>query len=233
MNMKKVCIVIVTYNSMKWISKCLTSIYLSSYPTTVIVVDNNSSDNSCSFIKKQYPEVILLEMNENLGFGKANNIGIRYALECDADYFFLLNQDVYIETDTIYNLIREIESGDYAIISPIQMNGDGSCLDTHFRDAVIAKCVDYLDATQNGKKQTIFETSFIAAASWFMSRKTISEIGGFNPLFQHYGEDDNYVSRVSFHNKRIAFTTKAKIFHDRGRVGNVSAYNKNAYYVSC
>ena len=68
--MKKVSIIIVTWNGMKWIDKCLSSIRQSCLPVTVFLVDNNSTDGTQSYISKNYSEVKLTLSNKNLGFGK-------------------------------------------------------------------------------------------------------------------------------------------------------------------
>ena len=77
---KKVFIIIVSYNGEQWIQKNLESLKQSSYPVKTIVIDNNSSDTTVS-ITKTFPEVQLILSNENLGFGKANNIAIKEALK--------------------------------------------------------------------------------------------------------------------------------------------------------
>src|SRR5690606_28048723 len=89
--------VIVTYNGMKWIGDCLESLCQSSILSNVIIVDNNSEDNTVGYLKEKFPEAVILPQNQNLGFGKANNLGISYALENGADFVFLFNQDARID----------------------------------------------------------------------------------------------------------------------------------------
>lgn len=84
-------IIIVSYNGMPWLEKCLKS--CGKFP--VIIVDNSSTDETVSFVEDNFPNVILLRQALNLGFGQANNIGIRYALDIGAENVFLLNQDVF------------------------------------------------------------------------------------------------------------------------------------------
>lgn len=228
--MKKIAIIIVTWKGMKWIDQCLNSIRKSNYPATVYLIDNNSPDETPDFIEKNYPEVRITRSDKNLGFGKANNIAIRQALSEGFDYFFLLNQDAYIYPDSIENLLKVADSGDYGIISPIHMNGDGTKVDPYFR-LVMGGCADYLDETISISNKTIFESDFIPAAAWFFPKKTVEEIGGFDSLFYHYGEDDNYCQRCMFHNRKIVFTTTARIMHDReSTVGNVKMYNHKLAY---
>ena len=76
MENRKVCIIIVSYNFEPWIDKCLLSVFASTLPATVMVIDNNSSDNTVGKIKQDYPQVILIENNVFLGFGKGKKVGL-------------------------------------------------------------------------------------------------------------------------------------------------------------
>lgn len=229
--MKKIAVIIVTWNGMKWIDNCLSSIRQSNYPVTVFVVDNKSTDGTPNYIEKNYPEVRLMRSNENLGFGKANNVAIQQAFEESFDYYFLLNQDAYIKEDTVSNLLSVAETGEYAIVSPIHLNGDGSQVDPYFREFVLGQNQDYLNCSIIGGNKSVFYSSFIPAAAWFLPRKTIEEIGGFDSLFYHYGEDDNYCQRCNYHHRKIVFTLDSFVYHDRtATVGNQKMYNHKLFY---
>src|SRR5437879_9159961 len=117
-------VIIVTYNGMKWIKRCLHDVLLSDVNVRIILVDNGSTDGTPEFIENAYPDLELIKTNTNLGFGQANNIGIKKALRHRADYVFLLNQDGYVETDTIRKLVEfQLAHPDYGVLSPQQMNG--------------------------------------------------------------------------------------------------------------
>ena len=83
-----VSIIIVNYNTRDLTLQCLSSIYEKTEELSfeIIVVDNNSTDDSVESIEKKYPEVLLIKSPENLGFGRANNLGMRYAK--GITYFF-------------------------------------------------------------------------------------------------------------------------------------------------
>lgn len=229
--MKKVAIIIVTWKGMKWIDQCITSILQSQYPATIFIIDNASPDETPNYIAQNYPEVKLTKSNKNLGFGKANNIGIQQALKENFDYYFLLNQDAYIMPDTINELLKVDQNKEYAIISPIHMNGNGSHVDFYFRDFVLSKCSSFIDDSILNNTRNIYNSDFIPAAAWFIPKRTILTIGGFDPLFFHYGEDDNYCYRVKYHKQKIVFTPHAKILHDReSTVGNIQMYNWKKHY---
>ena len=84
--------IIVTFNGEQWIRNCLLSIRESSISSHIIVVDNSSTDETINIIILEFPEVTLIQNEINLGFGKANNIGIQFALKKSATFLLLLNQ---------------------------------------------------------------------------------------------------------------------------------------------
>ena len=101
----KVFVIVVSYKGHRWYERCFSSLRESTIPIKTIVIDNASNDGTVEYIKSHFPEILLIESNENLGFGKANNRGLRYALDNGCDYVFLLNQDAWIEPDTLERLL--------------------------------------------------------------------------------------------------------------------------------
>jgi GT2 family glycosyltransferase len=210
-----------------WYDKCLGSLRTSTIPVKTIIIDNASSDNTVLYIQSHYPEVHLVENNKNLGFGKANNIGIRYAMEQDCDYVFLLNQDAWILPDTIEKLyILMEENPEYGILSPIHLRGDGLKLDYKFSLHISANQCKYFvsDCILNRiSTESIYEITFANAAFWLLSKECIKKIGYFDPLFFHYAEDGDYINRVKYHKMKIGICPNIYGFHDREQ--NVSIKN--------
>lgn len=227
--MEKVFTIIVTYNGMKWLEKCLSSLRNSTYPTEVVVVDNGSTDGSIDFIREHFPEVHLMESKENLGFGKANNKGISYALKQEADYFFLLNQDAYVFPDTIGNLLNNFkENPEYGVISPIQLKRNLE-VETIFHSYIA--CYPHLLGGYNplqDYKNEVLPIKFTNAALWMISKSCIEKVGGFSPLFYHYGEDVDYTNRIKFHHFKNGISCNAFGIHDREVKPRLSTseYNK-------
>lgn len=79
--------IIVTYNGMRWVDACFGSLRGSTVPLHTVVVDNGSTDGTPQRIAERFPEVHLIRSDENLGFGRGNNAGIRYALGQGATHF--------------------------------------------------------------------------------------------------------------------------------------------------
>lgn len=213
--------VVVTYNGMQWYDRCFGSLCSSEIPVEIVVVDNASSDDTSVFIKKNFSHIHLIESNENLGFGRANNLGIRFALDHGADFVLLLNQDAWIEPNTIEGLMAIAHAHpEFGILSPIHMNVDKSRIE-HLLLRRLDDCRTtdpaLFDDLFFGRVSDVYETKYVNAASWFLSRKTLETIGGFDPIFFHYGEDDNYLHRTRYHGLKVGVCPQIRVVHDNDR----------------
>ena len=224
----KVYCIIVTYNSLKWIDKCLNSLASSTIKVEPVIIDNNSKDDTVNYLKKNYPDVYLIENKENRGFGQANNQGIEYAYKQGGTHFFLLNQDAWVEPDAIEKLVNVQDKYNLALVSPLHLNGTGDKYDYSFFVKIVIDEInrDYVSDLFHNTLKPYYAVDKINAAAWMLSRKTIEEIGGFDPVFFHYGEDGNYCQRVHYHKHDIVFVPDSIIHHDREMQGNVEVYNK-------
>lgn len=205
---KKIAVVVVTYNGETWVKKNMDSLLQSSYPIDVIVVDNASTDQSVALLR-EYKNVHLIESKINLGFGKANNIGIDLALKNGSDAVFLLNQDTWIYENSIA-IMAEIlfANPGLGIVSPMHFSPDEVTLDSNFKT--------YYSRYQIGKdSDNLRIVPFINAAAWLVSKECFQKVGYFDPVFNHYGEDRNFCTRVVFHKFEIGVAKKASICHDR------------------
>lgn len=206
---------------MQWIDKCLKSLVNSSYETKIIIIDNGSQDDTISYIRNFFPFVRLISTERNLGFGQGNNIGIAIAAEEKADFCFLLNQDAWVDENTIEELVKtQLSNSVFGIISPIHLNGQGSDFDDHFYEYLLQS--DLKEILWNsigdgdGFNQTI-STPFVNAACWLISAAGIRAVGGFDPIFFHYGEDDNFVQRLLYNGFKMGIHPGVVVYHDKER----------------
>lgn len=205
----KVLVIIVTYNGMRWVERCFGSLPRSEMPVDAIVIDNGSTDGTPQWISEHYPDVKVIVNEKNTGFGAANNIGMRHALENGYDYVYLLNQDAWLLPDTIGKLVAVAQSApDYGILSPIQMNDGMEEMNGLFKNRVVPSRVV--------RREDLWEVPFVMAAHWLVSRRAMEEAGLFSPLFHVYGEDDNYCARILYHGMRIGVVPGAVAVHDIG-----------------
>ena len=217
----KLFVIIVTYKGLQWYDRCFTSLRESTIPVQTVVVDNASNDGTAEYIKEHYPEIHLIESKENLGFGKANNIGMRYALDHGCDYVFLLNQDAWVEVDTLEKLVGiHQRHPEYGILSPIHLNAEKTGIEKG-----LVKYLDDRRVTDKalfedlyfGRLKEVYSTKYVNAAAWLLPRKTLETVGGFDPIFVHYGEDDNYLNRVKYHKMKTGICPTSVAVHDTVR----------------
>ena len=215
--MTKVFVIIVTYKGQRWYDQCFGSLRKSTLPVQLVVVDNSPGDEDAEYIKTHFPEVHLIKTNENLGFGRANNLGMRYAMDNGCDYVFLLNQDAWLESPTsLERLISIAETyPDYAIYSPMHMTADKQHLNFMIDDG--KRNYELLSDLYTNKVKELYPITYVNAAAWLLPRRTLETIGGFCPIIYHYGEDDDYMSRVRYHKARMALIPSSRIVHDHSK----------------
>ena len=209
--MANILVVIVTYNAVKWVRKSLKSLERSSLPADVLVVDNGSTDGTLDRIRGEFPATRIIETGENLGFGAANNIGLRIALDEGYQFAYLLNQDAWLEPDTLEKLVAA-HKPEWGILSPVQLDRHGR-RDRQFD----RKCGRAVDAALKGyhNDRQVVDVPFVMAAHWLVSRRAIETVGGFSPAFRQYGEDDNWIDRLHWHKLHCGVVPAAHAVHDR------------------
>lgn len=208
----KILVIIVSYNFEPWIDRCLGNLRRSELKADVLVVDNASQDHTTSIIESQYPEVSLIKSPSNLGFGAANNIGMKLALNEGYDAVFLLNQDAWVDEKTLGTLAETMRKhSNYGILSPVHLTGSGQELERGFAGYTGLASMHELSA----KEQELVQTKFVNAAFWMIPASVLRIVGGFCPLFYHYGEDVDFVNRLTFHGYAVGYCPTVFGCHDR------------------
>ena len=201
----KILVIVVTFNGLRWLDRCLGSVRASELPADLYVWDNDSTDGSADFVQGHYPEAKLVRSADNLFFAEANNMGFRYALEKGYDYVYLLNQDAWIEPSTLGTLVAASEvHPEYGVLSPLQMTDGFKELDTQFAKVWVPGSVCPPEPVQR-----------IMAAHWLVPRKALEKVGMFDPLFPLYGNDDNWCDRARYHGFKVGIVPEARAVHDR------------------
>lgn len=224
----KILVIIVSYNFERWMDRCLGSLRQSEQQADVVVVDNASQDRTVQLIESRYPEVRLIKSRENLGFGRANNLGMAIALNEGHDAVFLLNQDAWIAPDTL-GILSQLSRlhPEYGILSPTHLTGNGDKLEKGFAayaglqetelpmDTALSEEGDLNKASLASKHPVLKPISFVNAAFWFIPTDILKRVGGFCPLFYHYGEDVDYINRLHYHGYRVGYSPTVSGCHDR------------------
>lgn len=233
MNVIDVSIIIVSYNSKELILDCIQSIidHTKAINYEIIVVDNASSDGSINAIKKSYPNVIVIESDINLGFGRANNIGVKKAR---GDYLFFLNPDTIITENSIYLLYdfyrknsRFLKIGVLGCkLIDKEMNLGNACgnfpkIQKDITDSILKILNKIFSTNISSYKKYIFEQDFfevdmVSGADMFIEKKVFENVGGFDEnFFMYYEETDlqKRIRKIGLHN---FIYNKTSIIHLEG-----------------
>ena len=219
--MKKVLVIVVTYNGMRWLQRCLDSVY---DQADVYVFDNDSTDGSADFVASRYPSAKLVRSAENLGFSVPNNKGFEYAVKKGYEYVYLLNQDAWLEPGALDLLVAAAEAHpEYGVLSPMQYQDGYEKLDRQFEMRYArARGPRYDSGKAKGRvipseaSESPIEVSRIMAAHWLVPVKVIERIGPFEEtLFPLYGQDDEWCQRLHFFGLKVGVIPAVRAVHDR------------------
>ena len=200
--------IVVVYNGMAWLPELLESVKASG-TGDVWAIDHGSSDGSWAWLRDNLPPSNRVQ-GPNLGFGTGNNRGMEEALRRGVDAVHLLNQDARVDPEGMKVLAkwvvqREREGHALEVVSPIHWDWKGEEPYKHF---------DRRYAPQWRNRQEPFEVPFIHAASWLMTRNTVRQVGGFNPAFFMYGEDNEWAHRLKKAGGRFVVHPDGALYHD-------------------
>jgi len=251
-NYPKVSIVILNYNGWWDTIKCLESVYKSNYKKyQVIVVDNGSKiDNiekfknwahktqknyiHCEKNRFIYPknkfdkELVTIINKENLGFAGGNNIGIRYALKCGADYIWLLNNDTIIDKDALIELIKlaEIDKKIGMVSSKLYCYHDPKKVQYNGEKVVY-------EGMEDVKGELPKPTNSATGCSLLMRRKFIENVGLLDEDYFLYFEDNDISTRALKAGWKVYYNPYSKVYHKGGAsVGGWLKTPLSVYYAT-
>jgi GT2 family glycosyltransferase len=212
-------VVIVTYNGAPWIRGVLGSLRNSERKCTPVVVDNASEDGTPDIIRREFPEAILLPQEHNGGFGRGNNVGISFAMAQGASYIFLLNQDAYVTPSALGQLADFLDQHpEYAVATPLHCSPDLNSLDPQTQRGYLQRHAPrYLSDACLGQSKEYYDIRGINAAAWMVRAEAFQVVGGFDPIFFMYGEDDDLIARFAYLGQRFALLPASRIVHLRAR----------------
>lgn len=228
MNPVQVSIIIVNYNGMEVVLDCLASIgrCLTMTNLEVIVIDNNSKDGSPGLIAKKFPQVRLFCQEENIGFGAANNVGVKQA---QGQYVFLLNSDTLLIDNPLPNLIAKLKQNPtVGIVGPKLLNPDGSFqLSTAYEIGLLGEfrtlqeVRKYRKTEQRSALAKQYRTDkyvdIVVGAAMLMERSLYEKMGGFDENFFMYFEESDLCQRVRNLGYKILYTPEVSVIHIGGQ----------------
>lgn len=231
-----VSVVLVSYNTAKMTIDALDSLFESkvNFELEVIIIDNASSDNSVALIKKHYPHLTLIENKKNVGFGRANNQALDVM---KGDYLLLLNTDAFVQADTLQKTVDYIESHpDCGLLGVRLLGSDGvlqpSCryFPTQFNlfaDRMglhrLFPSIQLVD-DPNTDHNITQECDWVPGCYYLLRKKTIDEVGLFDPLYFLYSEEVDHCFSIKKAGWQVVYFADTDVVH----IGGESAKSVSA-----
>ncbi|MBD2526609.1 glycosyltransferase family 2 protein [Nostoc sp. FACHB-133] len=224
---KSVSIILVNYNGADVLINCLNSLekFIPKDNCEIILVDNNSQDNSIDIVDNKFPEIKLIKLPRNVGFGAGNNAGAKVA---KGEFLLLLNTDTILTNNILPHLI-ELMSGnqDVGVIGTKLLFPDGSFqisfspeigIRGEFQAQKIHKYAENKNAFNIIEQdfQDIKEVDIVVGAAFFIRANLFNLLDGFDEKFFMYFEDSDLCQRVRNEGYKIIYTPHISLIHLRG-----------------
>lgn len=227
-------VVIVSWNTRSLTLRCIDSLHEQDIfdKLLVIVVDNGSADGTVELLREKYKclgNLKIIAWNDNKGFAKANNAGIKIA---QGNYIILMNSDIYFTNPYLLHRLLELmdNNPDVGLGGPALLNPDGSLQPSCKKELTLWRTLwealgikylpfrSFFEGTEiegplNAERQDV---DTLAGAFWIVRRAVIEEIGLLDETFFFYGEDVDYCKRVRDAGWKVSIFPSIKVFHVGG-----------------
>lgn len=252
-------IVIVSWNVRTLLERCLSSIYTSlaepqgtlgidkqsALQCEVIVVDNASTDGSPEMVRQRFPNALLIASDSNLGFTKANNIGVAHS---SGRYILLLNPDTEILGDALYTMITYMDNNPgVGALGPKILFPNGQVQPSRRRFPTLATA--FLESTviqqwfpqnrvlaryyvQDRSDDEEQEVDWVIGACLFIRRQAWEQVGPLDEGFFMYSEELDWCRRLKAAGWRVFYSPWAQIIHYEGRSSSQVVPARHVYFQS-
>ena len=213
-------IIIVSFNARADLERCLESLHAARPATLheILVVDNGSTDGSADALRR-WPDVKVIEAGANLGFARANNIGIRASGGAN---ILLLNSDTIVPAGAIDRLLAELDRDEaVAVVGPRLVDAGGRA------ELSFGRMIGPLNeirqkrrlgsaAVENLTRRRHYP-DWVSGACLLVRRADAEAVGGLDERYFMYTEDVDFCAAIRARGRKILFTPDVEIVHLRGR----------------
>lgn len=215
----KVSVVILNWNGKQDTLECLDSVQKIDYPNyDVVVVDNGSTDDSVNAITKKYPDITLIKTGSNLGYAGGNNVGIRLALDHDADFILVLNNDTIVSPDLLSAFVtaKDLLPANSVLGAKIFFYDKPDTLwFAGGRWNSESNSFEHLGSgqTDSAEFNRFAEVDYVTGCALFASAATFKEVGLLNESFFLTYEETDWCYRARAKGHKCIFVPEAKLWH--------------------
>jgi len=232
--MPDISVILVSYNTIEMTKTALSHLFssLQNIEMEVIIIDNASKDHSADILRKEYPQITLIENKINVGFGRANNQALLYL---NSRYVLLLNTDAFVETDTIVKTVQYMDANPQCGILGVKLLG---------RDGELQPSCRYFPMPWNiflkrtGLDRTFKRTKMVDDMSWdhasvrdcdwvpgcyyLIRKEVIDQVGLFDPRYFLYYEEIDHCFAAKNAGWQVTYYPFTSVVH----IGGESAKTK-------
>lgn len=223
-------VIIVNYNGVSFFKKCFESLKDNLYGISfeIIVVDNDSKDDSCNFLRTHFPEVKLIASKENLGFGRGNNLGVENA---QGRTILLLNNDTIIQNHLLPVLKTLYKDDETGIVAINMLNGNKNYISavgrfpTPFRLLKISFLNDNRPEFKIGNfGLDLYDVDWVSGSFMLIRKADYEAVNGFDTDYFMYVEDVDLCKKIKNIGKKCVFQSNLSYIHFVG-------FNKSREYL--
>ena len=221
----QVAVVLLNYNGKHWLQRFLGNVMATDYPALeVVVADNASTDGSVDWVREQFPGVRIIEMKTNAGYAGGYNLALR---EVTADYFVLLNTDVWVEPGWLKPLIAGMEGDDRIAAAQPRIRSyenrelfeyagaAGGWMDVLGYPFARGRVFDCIEA-DNGQYNDDADIFWASGACLCLRRVAWEKVGGFDADFFAHQEEIDLCWRLQLLGYRVVAIGGSEVFHVGG-----------------
>ena len=221
MDKPKVAVVVLNYNGKKLLQQFLPSIVSNSDGATIYVVDNASTDDSLSFLEKEFPQIKCIVLHENLGFAEGYNIGVKQIV---ADYFILINSDVEVTPNWIKPVIDLMETDKtiaacqpkiLSFTNKDEFEYAGACggfIDTYGYPFCRGRIFNTIEK-DSGQYNDAAEIFWATGACMFVRAEVFNDLRGFDNKYFAHMEEIDLCWRMKNTGNKIMVVPSSVVYH--------------------
>ena len=230
--MSELVIVIVSYNTRDQLTACLRSLHEPAPDLLheIVVIDNGSTDGSADAARQLWPDVRVIEAGGNIGYARANNLGIR---ETESDLILLLNSDTSVPSGAVDGLVAELRAHpEAAVAGPRLVDTEGRVelsfgpmmsplneVRQKLAGALLDSGFPTLAARVTRRARETHHPDWVSGACLLVRRADATAVGLLDERFFLYGEDVDFCAAIRAHGRQVLFTPAVEIVHARGGSG--------------
>jgi hypothetical protein len=245
-------VIVLGWNSEKYISPCLKSLEeldLGDVRLEIVVVDNGSTDGTVNLVKRDFPKVTVIETGSNLGYAGGNNVGIRYALQKNNDFIWIVNPDVYVDKNSLKELLltaKKFTSGGIFGSKIYFAPGYEFHKDRYSKSEIghviwfAGGVIDWsnmegkhrgVDQVDNGQFDIDCNTDFVTGASMFVRRKVFDVVGLLDEKYFLYYEENDFCQRAIKWGWKLIYVSMSKAWHANAQATGIGSSLQD-YYIT-